>query len=150
MNQIKSGFLTSELWLIVLAILLPALNLLSAEEGALGVLAAIAYAFGRSWVKAQGAKEEGEMVIGVVEEREFSYEKEDIERLAQLGYDAYGRNRQWRTWDDKPMPQWSELTKIIQEAWCASTADILDRVKEEVEGVSIVPHKWGRGGGAVG
>jgi hypothetical protein len=40
--------------------------------------------------------------------------------LAQIAYEAYGENRNWKTYDDKPMPKWEDLKPEIQDAWAAA------------------------------
>lgn len=37
--------------------------------------------------------------------------------LGEFSYTAYGFNRNWKTYDDKPMPKWEDLTPEIQAAW---------------------------------
>lgn len=37
--------------------------------------------------------------------------------FSQIAYEAYGENRNWKTYDNKPMPKWEELKPEIQEAW---------------------------------
>jgi len=37
--------------------------------------------------------------------------------LGQLAYEGYGKHRNWKTFDERPMPTWAELRPDIQEAW---------------------------------
>jgi hypothetical protein len=37
--------------------------------------------------------------------------------VGELGYTLYGNFRDWKTYDDKPMPKWGELPDDIQAAW---------------------------------
>lgn len=46
--------------------------------------------------------------------------------LASDAYEAYGDNRGWKTYDDKPMPQWEELPKEIQTAWEVAESKIFE------------------------
>jgi len=49
-----------------------------------------------------------------------------MKTAGQIGYEAYGDSclpTPWRTWDNKPMPTWAELTPEIQRRWeCAAVA----------------------------
>jgi hypothetical protein len=46
--------------------------------------------------------------------------------LAQTGYDAYGKFREWKTYDGKPMLQWDELPLEIKMAWIAAAVAIVE------------------------
>lgn len=46
-------------------------------------------------------------------------------RHAIAGYDAYGSEARWKTWDNKPMPSWVELGIKVQRRWCAATVAII-------------------------
>ena len=54
----------------------------------------------------------------------------EIGVLAKSSYEAYGDNRNWKTHDDKPMPQWDELSETIREAWrVAAESCVLNMIK---------------------
>lgn len=44
----------------------------------------------------------------------------NIFQLAEIAYNAYGVNRHYRTFDNRIMPVWSELSDEIKEAWVAA------------------------------
>jgi hypothetical protein len=50
----------------------------------------------------------------------------NIEALARIGYEAYGKKADWKAYDGKPMPQWHELPQHIRDKWMAATEAILD------------------------
>lgn len=50
----------------------------------------------------------------------------NIEALAQVGYEAYGKHADWKAYDGKPMPQWNELPEHIREKWKVATEAIID------------------------
>lgn len=37
--------------------------------------------------------------------------------LGKIAYEAYGKDRDWRTFDGSPMPSWDEQTEGLQRAW---------------------------------
>lgn len=50
--------------------------------------------------------------------------------LARAAYQAYGDERGWKTWDDRDMPEWLDLTQEIQLAWSAAARAVRDLVDE--------------------
>lgn len=48
----------------------------------------------------------------------------DWDVAAKRGYDAYGHFRDWKTFDNRPMPLWDNLTPEIQEAWKTSAMHV--------------------------
>jgi len=48
------------------------------------------------------------------------------ERLAKIGYEAYGGAAEWKNYLGKPMPQWHELPENIRAYWRVATAAILE------------------------
>ncbi len=52
----------------------------------------------------------------------------DVEKLAEVAFNAYGDRASWRTWDDKRMPYWSEVGNEVQERWVAAVAAVIDQV----------------------
>lgn len=40
-----------------------------------------------------------------------------MKTLAQIGYEAYGDDADWKSWDGRPMPRWSELRADIKRKW---------------------------------
>lgn len=51
--------------------------------------------------------------------------------LARIAYNAYGENRNWKTFDDRPMPTWEKLTEPIQIAWVAAAIAVRNAVKPD-------------------
>ncbi|MEO3976292.1 hypothetical protein [Streptomyces sp. CAU 1734] len=49
----------------------------------------------------------------------------DLADTARLGYEAYGEERGWLTWDGRPMPPWGGLSPETRAAWQAGAAAIL-------------------------
>jgi hypothetical protein len=41
-------------------------------------------------------------------------------------YIAYGMQRNFRTYDDRPMPEWNALPDEIQRAWIAAAGAVWD------------------------
>jgi hypothetical protein len=37
--------------------------------------------------------------------------------LGQVGYEAYGEHAEWKSFDGRPMPRWSDLRPDIVEKW---------------------------------
>lgn len=48
--------------------------------------------------------------------------------LGKIAYEAYSENRNWKTYDDKPMPKWDELRPEIQAAWEAAADKVAELV----------------------
>lgn len=40
-----------------------------------------------------------------------------MKTLGQIAYEAYCGNRGWKSYDDKPLPQWPDVKPEIQKAW---------------------------------
>lgn len=57
----------------------------------------------------------------------------DGKKLAQIGYEGYGDNRAWKTYDDRPMPQWEELPESIQDAWVAAFRAVSESFKSGLD-----------------
>lgn len=56
-----------------------------------------------------------------------SHEHKEIAGTSgKTAYEAYGENRNWKTYDDKPMPQWKDLKPEIQHAWAAAACATID------------------------
>lgn len=53
--------------------------------------------------------------------------------LGQLAYEAYGDVVEWRTWDDREMPQWGKLHDQQRLAWegAARAAATADRARRQ-------------------
>jgi hypothetical protein len=51
--------------------------------------------------------------------------------LAKVAYAAYGESTNYRTHDDRPMPDWAELGDSVQQAWIAAAAAVAQAVIEE-------------------
>lgn len=51
-------------------------------------------------------------------------------RLAQLAYQAYGEQTDFKNYQGNPMPAWDDLGDAIQDAWLAAA----DAVAEDVQG----------------
>ncbi len=39
------------------------------------------------------------------------------ETMGQVGYNAYGQDAGWKTFDGRDMPQWADLTPVIKARW---------------------------------
>lgn len=50
----------------------------------------------------------------------------------EAAYSRYGTRRNWKTYDEKPMPKWEELLPEIQEAWEAAGEGVLAQVVVEL------------------
>jgi hypothetical protein len=44
--------------------------------------------------------------------------------LAEIGYNAYGEEAEWKTYDGKTMPKWEDLSQPIRNRWMAAAAAI--------------------------
>ncbi len=49
---------------------------------------------------------------------------EEFISLGEVGYRAYGDNREWKAYNGEPMPLWEVLPSHIQEAWTAAAKAI--------------------------
>jgi len=54
-----------------------------------------------------------------------------LRQLAQIGYEAYGAEADWKAYNGEPMPQWDELPQHIQTKWRAATAAITKALTTE-------------------
>lgn len=43
------------------------------------------------------------------------------EELAKIAYAAYGRTTDYKNYQGNPMPEWSDLTDKIREAWISAS-----------------------------
>jgi hypothetical protein len=61
--------------------------------------------------------------------------------LAQVAYRAYGNWVAWKTADGHTMPEWSQLSDNLQNAWTAAIAAVADDIAQEnvtsIEGISL-------------
>lgn len=57
------------------------------------------------------------------------------ERLARIGYEAYGRSTGFKNFQGNPMPAWENLTIEIQAAWRANAAAIATSVMAVALGI---------------
>lgn len=46
--------------------------------------------------------------------------------FAQIGYEAYGLKADWKTWDGKPMPTWTDLGDVVRDRWQAAAEAIIN------------------------
>lgn len=51
-----------------------------------------------------------------------------IEELAKIGYDAYGNEAEWKSFDGKPMPKWEDLPQHIRHRWKVAAGAIFDAI----------------------
>ena len=51
--------------------------------------------------------------------------------FGKIAYEAYGTSTKWRTYNDKPMPKWEELTERIQVAWRAAAKTVAIEVRRD-------------------
>lgn len=56
---------------------------------------------------------------------------DNLIQLAEAAYNAYGDNRRWKNFEDKPMPRWDELPEYIQIAWIAAVVAVRNILKPE-------------------
>jgi hypothetical protein len=47
-----------------------------------------------------------------------------VSDVARAGYEAYGDWTEWRTWDGRDMPRWTDLPTRTQMAWVAAAGAI--------------------------
>lgn len=54
--------------------------------------------------------------------------KEQIpaDKLAQAAYDAYGEERNWKTFKGDDMPEWDVQTEDLKAAWRAAALAVVD------------------------
>lgn len=50
----------------------------------------------------------------------------DYEDLAIVGYQAYGDEANWLTWDNKQMPPWEGIGDIVRSRWIAAAKAIFE------------------------
>lgn len=48
--------------------------------------------------------------------------------LGVIAYEAYGDSVDWKTFDGRPMPEWSDLGERIQQAWVDAALAVADSV----------------------
>lgn len=48
---------------------------------------------------------------------------------AESAFNAYGEKANWKTWDDKPMPQWNEVGEEVQSRWLAAVKDVFHKLQ---------------------
>ena len=51
--------------------------------------------------------------------------KEQQEYLAKEGYEAYRREANWQTFDNRDMPTWDQIGEIVQNRWMAAATRII-------------------------
>lgn len=57
---------------------------------------------------------------------------EYYEKLAYVGYTAYGDKAGWKAYNGEAMPGWTALPAHIRERWVAAAAAIFDKAMEDV------------------
>lgn len=50
----------------------------------------------------------------------------------QVAYQAYGKNRDWKSWDGRPMPTWEDVTPEIKIAWQVAAVAAISAFKVNV------------------
>lgn len=45
--------------------------------------------------------------------------------FARIAYEAYGEKAHWKTYDDKPMPDWEHLGAVVQVRWEAAANAVM-------------------------
>lgn len=53
--------------------------------------------------------------------------------LARSMFDAYGDHADWKAWDGRPMPQWSEVNDAVRSHWVASAQRAASFARPRVE-----------------
>lgn len=48
-----------------------------------------------------------------------------ISDLAKIAYDAYCGTRGWKSYDDKPLPQWPDVREDIKTGWMAAAMAVM-------------------------
>ncbi len=56
----------------------------------------------------------------------------DVKALAEQGYNAYGEEAGWKTFDGRPMPTWSQVGEPVQARWIAAARRIAQQVGAKV------------------
>lgn len=51
---------------------------------------------------------------------------EEIDRLAQTAYDAYGLVVNYKNYQGNPMPAFDDLGELIQDAWREATVAVVN------------------------
>lgn len=51
--------------------------------------------------------------------------------LAQYAYAAYGASTQFRTHDNRPMPEWEDLGDRVQQAWTAAASAVAEVLAQQ-------------------
>lgn len=49
----------------------------------------------------------------------------------QIAYEAYCEKREWKSYDDKPLPQWALVRPEIAEAWDYAALSVILLVNGE-------------------
>lgn len=52
------------------------------------------------------------------------------DRLAHAAYDAYCATRDWKSYNNEPLPQWAHVREDIKQGWVAAALAVI----EEAEG----------------
>ncbi|HYI00575.1 hypothetical protein [Hyalangium sp.] len=55
-------------------------------------------------------------------------DEKKLEDLARDGFNAYGDEAGWKTYDGKQMPCWDDVGPVIRGRWRAATLRILTRM----------------------
>jgi hypothetical protein len=50
--------------------------------------------------------------------------------LGRIGYEAYGREADWKAYNGEPMPTWDDLPDHIHRKWSAAAKGILDAIAD--------------------
>lgn len=46
--------------------------------------------------------------------------------IARFGYEAYGNDAGWKSYDGRSMPEWDDLPENVKRHWVAATREICD------------------------
>lgn len=58
----------------------------------------------------------------------YKLSPQNAQNLGRRAYDTYAECREWKTCDDKRIPQWLELPEEIKYAWSLAALQIFDAV----------------------
>lgn len=61
--------------------------------------------------------------------------------FAESAFNAYGDKAGWKTFDDRPMPQWDDVGEVVQARWVAAVKDVFHKleVRDSETGELYVP-----------
>lgn len=85
--------------------------------------------------KSGGDGDNGETLMYLLDEYFEQVEKtqpKNLTVLAQIGYEAYGTEAEWKTYSGEPMPKWDELPAHIRQKWEAAVKAVVSHQKGSI------------------